>query len=74
MDIDKIKAQLHKVEVSVRAFEDATSTGSHGQQAPHVSTAALQGRLQSAMRDMQIAVEGPQKYIETLRTEVGIDL
>ena len=65
MDIQQVKAQLHRLQSTMQQLENATQSEER-----KPSIAPLQGQVLKNLRDMQIAVGGTSKYFETLRLEV----
>ena len=74
MDVPTIKARLKELTNTVEAIEEAHDgdNGDRDSREMHLSPAELQGKLLCELRDMQIAVEGPQGYLFTIRAEVSV--
>lgn len=77
MDLQKVKAHLAALTATVDALEKAhldVTNGSLNNDAPgggFDTPAELQGRLLAELRNMKIAVQGPERYLFTLRAEVS---
>ena len=78
IDLQTIKAKLKELTDTVDAIEEAHLNASDGDNGDrdsremHLSPAELQGKLLCELRDMKIAVEGPQGYLFTIRAEVSL--
>ena len=65
MDLQRLRLALNCTQSIVQSLEDANTSD-------QTSTPALQGELLRSLRQMQIAVQGTDKYIQTLRAEVSL--